>query len=285
MFEGNIISETPIEFNIISIKTPKKKRRIKVYLLVCLLIIVIGGGWFLVRWMQTRDIRFTGENTKSNSVQKQNDVQIIEGIYENTFAIRQKAILVKENDRAQFTVKSLDPAVIIVDNKQYTLKKGVPQQVFLPNGKIYTIVLRRTDLLQNKLQLRFDSRVSTNIIFSPGTKDTDKQSPELIKRDGVVTVLKTTTRPEPIRLIITSNGSGLYYRYETPSEHKEGILSTSITIKHNDYIDVYVSNSTLSDINVNDIKIPNFSDSLPLTFRVVWKVEGNKALLELIPTP
>ncbi len=295
LFRSTAVSEIPIQFDVINISKKKRAKRTyspKIFIIPTIVILILAC--ILVLWMNYPKIYSFFVQKKSSKLPQSTNITTIESVYENTFLLKEAILLVKGGTKATAVITSISPPTISVEKKKYTLEENVPTSIFLTKDITYVVILRNVDVIKRSLLLRFDPR-STNPRI-PQTQDSEISTSQentlqhaINNADGEVFTILSSSLPSSIQVQLATNiPESVYYQYETAEEKRQGILSAPIskTITAKEYIDIYVSNTAVVQLRVNEVTTPLSRKNLPMVFRIQWKQESaNVHTLLLIPLP
>lgn len=293
LFKSTAVSEIPIQFDVINISKKKKNAKHTYLPAVCIILILIVACAIGLRWGYPK-IRSLIAQRELSKLQRNSKVTKIENVYENTFLLKETILLVKGDAKATAVITSISPPVISIDKKKYKLKENIPTSIFLAKDVAYIVILRDSNITKRSLLLRFDPRSANPRIPQAqeseiGTTTENAIEDAINNADGEVFQILSSTVATPIQVRIAAKIPGAaYYQYETSEESRQGIVSDPIfkTIAQQEYIDVYLSNAAIIELNVNEVLVPLSEKNLPMVFRVIWKeISIDEYRLLLIPLP
>ena len=152
-----------MEFDLISLQQNKKKKQKKVLIRLALLFIIISGlviGIFYRRQFFSTIKSFIPKQEEKQEISIEN-LEQIEGLYEREFFEGEKVAIVGSNLTKEFTIVSVNNAIIHIGNKAIQLERNVPYQIDVDNdGSIdYLFIMRKQDIENNTLLIRIDPRI------------------------------------------------------------------------------------------------------------------------------
>ena len=289
LLELNTIQEKPVEFDLISLQQNKKKKQKKVLIKLALLFIIISGlviGIFYRRQFFSTIKNFIPKQEEKQEISIEN-LEQIEGLYEREFFEGEKVAIVGSNLTKEFTIVSVNNAIIHIGNKAIQLERNVPYQIDVDNdGSIdYLFIMRKQDIENNTLLIRIDPRINNQNLINGNVQsdtpfpsvDSDSEIENILSQENRVPIELSLVFNEMTFFRVVSNNEVLVEKQSKNDETYATILQDTGTI--------YLSNDANVSITINDIAVNISIRTLPLVFDILWVTEQGNEVLKFVPRP